>query len=354
MANTRLFRYIGSTALVSDAITGTLNSKVSSRGSINYGGYMVGGRINGATPNCNVTRFMPFNTEVVNNLHSTLVNPTPISSGVAAAVTWRGAAFSDYGNKGYYYGGYYAEQVILPMAQANDFATNVWHIVTSAAMKTPRSTNWGTTNPGTAGYIMGGYSSQTTVEGANGIEKLVYSTETGSYVTNWTGNFGVSSGTCHNGTTALYQMGGSLGFAGGYGDTTRINKLVYSTETPSTISGTIADSRDLHSATQSGASGAAYCMNGRGGNGTAVDKMPFSTETCSVLASGHTYSVGNGLTGTFANHGTAVYSAMGGTADAAIRIDKWLTSTDARQTMITGLTSSTDSESQGYANTSSN
>jgi hypothetical protein len=354
MANTRLFRYIGSTSLVSDITTGTLNSKVSSRGSINYGGYMVGGRINGETANCNVTRFMSFDTEVVNNLHSTLVNPTPISSGVAAAVTWRGAAFSNYGNKGYYYGGYYAEQAIMTMAQANDFGTNVWYIVIGAAMKTDRATNWGTTNPGTAGYIMGGYSTQVTVEGANGIEKLVYSTETGAYVTNWTGNFGVSSGTCHNGTTALYQMGGSVGQAGGYADTTRINKLVYSTETPSTISGTIADSRDLHSATQSGASGAAYCMNGRGGNGTAVDKMPFSTETCSVLASGHTYNVGNGLTGTFANHGTAVYSAMGGTADAAIRIDKWLTSTDARQTMITGLTASTDSESQGYANTSSN
>jgi hypothetical protein len=316
---------------------------------------MVGGRINGTQVNNNVTRFLPFATEVVNNLHSTLANPHTTSSGVSGqAVWWRGAGFSNYRNKGYIWGGWYANQEVLVFPQANDFGTNTWYIVPTAGARTYRAQNWGTTNPGTAGYTMGGYGSQNTTDASNAIEKLSYSTETGSLASNWTGNYGVTSATCHNGTTALYQMGGSLGQAGGYGDTTRIGKCVYSTDTPSIISGTIGDSRDLHSATQSGASGAAYCMNGRGGNGTSVDKMPFSTETCSLLASGHSYNVGNGLTGTFADHGTAVYSAMGNSADAAIRIDKWLTSTDTRQTAITGLTSSSDSESTGYANTSSN
>lgn len=357
MAQLSLFKYISSTSLVSNITSGVLTSKVSSRGSVNYGGYFIGGRINASPNNNNVVRFLPFATEVVNNLHSTLVNPTTTSSGTSGqAILWRPAVFANYRVKGFSWGGWYADQAVLVFAQANDFGTNTWYVIPTAATRTYRPQNWGTTNPGTAGYIMGGYISQNTTDGANAVEKLSYSTETASLATTWTGNYGVSSGLCHNGTTALYQMGGSVGQAGGYADTTRISKCVYSTDTASIIAGTIGDSRDLHHATQSGASGAAYCMNGRGGNGTAVDKMPFSTETCSVLASGHTYNVGNGFTASFANHGTAIYAGMGsgGSASAAVTIDKWLTSTDARQAVITGLTSSTDSESNAYADTSSN
>jgi hypothetical protein len=340
--SSRLSR-VFSSGQVSSYLTGTSNLNTGSRGSMVFGAYQAGGR-RSESPTFRVD-FLDYNTDTLIQTFNTLPCSPTKDSTTAIAGFWRPGANSNYRVAGYLTAGGFHPGGNTLFAQKLDYANRTWSIPGSAASQTFRGTTWGTTNPGTAGYTYGGYTSQASVIMAAGIDKLLYSTETASLLSSYfDGNRGLSCGACHNGTTAAYQMGSGLGAAGGYSATTRISKVVYSTDTASTLGATLAGAgRDLAAATQNGTT-ASYCFSGRGG-GTQVDKMAFSNETVSLLSSGHSVDVGNGsLDGGANNNGTAIYHAGGATSGSSNLIDKWSVPSDTRSTLsgISGITNTWD------------
>lgn len=315
---------IFSTGEISSYLNGTANLATGSRGFQQFGAYQCGGRTtsDGGDRTYRVA-FLQYVTDTWSEF-----GYLPCIGTNTNGTTWdgwgRGSSMSNYRNAGYLGGGGFEISAASTFTQKLDYSNRTWTILGRASVTCHRSQTWGTTNPATAGYTYGGYITQGSVIGSAGVDKFLYSTESASLLSSYfSGNRGLSSGACHNGTTAAYQMGGGEGAAGGYGSTTRISKIVYSTDTTSVIAGTLAGaSRDLNAATQNGST-AAYAFSGRGG-GTQVDKMPFSTETCSLLASGHSADVGNGSNdGGHNNNGVAIYHSGGANTGNSNLIDKW-------------------------------
>lgn len=315
---------IFSTGQVSAYLDGTTDLKTGSKGFQSFGAYQCGGRTSsdGFDRTYRVA-FLTFVTDVWYEFGFLPCKDT--KNGTTTFDGWgRGAALSNYRNAGYLTGGGYEIANASTFTQKLDYSNRTWSFLPTAGVTCHRAQTWGTTNPLTAGYTYGGYISQGTTIASAGIDKFLYSTEVASLLTSYFANDrGLSSGACHNGTTAAYQMGGGLGASGGYASTTRISKITYSTDTTSIITGTLAGSaRDLNPASQNGTT-AAYCFSGRGGS-TQVDKMPFSTETCVLLTNGHSTGVGNGgYDGGANNNGVAIYHAGGDGAGNSNLIDKF-------------------------------
>lgn len=309
-----------------------------------YGAYLAGGRI--ADTGVYSVDFLEYVTDTWTGNQSTLpCTPVKDNDTSGSVGYWRGAAQSNYRVAGYIAGGGYTPDTRGTLfTQKLDYANRTWSFTPYAGTTCFRAFTWGTTNPGTAGYTYGGYISQASTIAAAGVDKLSYSTEIAALLSSsFSGDRGLSCGPAHNGTTAAYQMGGGLGQSGGYAATTRISKIVYSTDTCSTLGSTLAGSaRDLASATQNGTT-AAYCFSGRGG-ATQVDKMAFSNETCSLLGSGHSVDVGNGpQDGGANNNGVAIYHFGGQTSTCSNLVDKWNVASGDTRSSVSGVTGRTGS-----------
>jgi hypothetical protein len=350
--SSRLSR-VFSSGQVSSYLTGVSSLKTGSRGSMVYGTYQSGGRIAGSVT-FNVD-FLQYVTDTWTQSFATLpASGYKLSTSLQTGF-WRCAGLSNYRNAGYLTGGSWDNNAGSLIMQKLDYANRTYSIMPTCGTTTARNQTWGTTNPETAGYTFGGYVGQGSLLGANGIDKLSYTTETaailGAY---FSGNRGLSCGPAHNGKTAGYQMSGSTGAAGGYAATTRISKILYSNDTTSDLASTIAGTaRDLASATQNGTV-AAYLFSGRGG-GTQVDKLAFSSETTSLLANGHSVDVGNGSWSSGANdNGVAIYHFGGDTSGTSNLIEKWNVASGDTRSSVSGASSRANNwESTSLSNSAS-
>jgi hypothetical protein len=167
----------------------------------------------------------------------------------------------------------------------------------STTLSLSRELLGGVSNSGTAGYSVGGSS------GANTIDKLIYSTETSSAITNLINGRSDLSIASDNGTAA-YMLGGSGSSA--------IQKLVYSTDANNIISATLSTGNYNQGVAQN-KSVAVYSICGySGGILTGIDKISLPGETRSTLSA--TVSPGVWLPASASNDGVAGY-VVGGTSN---------------------------------------
>ena len=220
--------------------------------------------------------------------------------------------------------------------------------VLSNALGTAADQTLGMSNSGTAGYIAGGSS--------NGggttftvIQKLTYSNETNASISATLnpsrGNRG-SSGFANNGT-AGYVAGGYDGLA----YVASIFKLLFSNDSISTISPTLASGQQSGNGAMSNSGTAGYITGGDNTSSAAsIQKITYSSDTKSTLsasmANAMNYPIGlqnNGTAGYFAggyNMNSSVYSSV------IARIDF---GTDARTNLSATLSTNLNS-GQGASN----
>jgi hypothetical protein len=171
-----------------------------------------------------------------------------------------------------------------------------------------------------AGYVAGGITSLGGSVGSTAVRKVQYSNDSistlGATVSGREGAAGLS-----NSGTAGY-------FAGGH-NTTNIDKIVYATDSVSTLSAKANFQGRMLGFANSGTAG--YFANFYG-NFSRINKLTFSNDTNSNLTwNGLTPSGSNGDLGnnawTFANSGTAGYSAGSGGSTTIIKMafsnDSW-------------------------------
>jgi len=163
----------------------------------------------------------------------------------------------------------------------------------------------GASNQGTAGYIFGG--NDATTGDLTSIQKLLYSTEARSSL----------SATLSRTIRRNYAIGdsGNAGYmVGGYanaipGSSSRIEKLLFSTEAVSTLSDTLSTAAfDLTAAANTGSAGYVFISRA-----TEIDKITFSSDTRSTLSSFST--INNTWSSATSDSGVAAY--RGGGYDAA-------------------------------------
>jgi hypothetical protein len=129
-------------------------------------------------------------------------------------------------------------------------------------------------------------------------------------------------------------QGGIAGYVFGLGGTTTIQKINFSTDGITTLAATTSNNGGTSGSANSGVAG--YYKPGTNFE-TVVDKLLFSSETRSSLASGMSGSANSGAG--FADSGVASYMGRGrdGGASSSAVIDKFNHSTDSRSTLGTGL-----------------
>ena len=138
----------------------------------------------------------------------------------------------------------------------------------------------------------------------------------------------------------IYVMGSPAAYyCGGYGDAMRldkINRINFSDDAVGLIATTLSSARSVVNGGFANSGTAGYSSGGYDGSTSqVVDKILFSNEARTSLASGLSTAVRQNPNGGYANSGTAGYVAGGYVASTVI--DKWAFSDDSRTTLSTGL-----------------
>ena len=168
---------------------------------------------------------------------------------------------------------------------------------------------------GTAGWYWGGHKQYPTTYNWTNIYKITYATEAmstpGAQLT-----AGVYNASSTNSETAGYN-------AGGAGDYTNVDKLVFSTEATSSLPAVLPLHGNMYGTAATGTQTAGYW--GGGASRTDVSKMTWATETAALIPSGflsqgrnYMFSLGNTTDGYF----------CGGAPSPARTVDKLVYSTD--------------------------
>ena len=200
------------------------------------------------------------------------------------ATTYESAGFSNPNTYGYVVGGQNASfnkhgNRIERTTYSNDTTSGITMSIGSFNQEISA-----TANGATAGYIFGGYENPS---GSNSIFKFNMSNNTTVNANvNLTNSVG-SSAACANVGTAAYVSGGKA-YDSQY---STIDKLTFSNDTKSTITAKLSGNRARHSGfANSGTAGYfAGDQYGGGSVSTSVNKLVFSNETLSTLATAWTW-----------------------------------------------------------------
>jgi hypothetical protein len=276
-------------------------------------GYLFGGQT-GSTYR-NIIQQLNFGTEVNATIAPTLTNNI-----------WQGGAFANSGVAGYSAGGT-DQATLFSTTDKINFITVTKS--TTNAMPQGLSGQLAHANSGVAGYVMGGAADPTT---SAAIRKLTFPADTWSTISATLPTPNARATACANSGTAGYGFGG--------GNTNTIVKLLYSNETRSTLSATLTYA--LYTSTATSNNGVAAYHHG-GYNGSMItqnDKLAYSTETRSSLASLLASTYVSADAGAYANSGVAGYIAAGYNADGFGSLPSGTTSGARNQ--INKMTYSTD------------
>jgi len=236
-----------------------------------------------------------------------------------------GASMSRQGVGGYFAGGSNSSgyfNLITKFLMGADTASTI-----SATLSRNKFTD-GTDNTTIAGYTIGGYESGGSTS-LSEVDKLTYSTETKSTLSA-TYQIRGSSGNLKNWNTAGYYCGGYTGSA--YDNV--IKKLSFSTETFSTATG-LSSSRIVSAGTNNYTT-CGYIWGGTTANYDMIQKLVYATDTPSTLAatmaSGGSAYQNSGLdNGTVSGYHPGAYPPAGG--GPQLSIQKLTYSTEARTTI---------------------
>lgn len=220
------------------------------------------------------------------------------------------------------------------------YATDTASAIPDLSPMTYRSTQGGLTNPGVAGYILGGFNDP--AGGQVSIDKITYASDSTSVIGNtMTTAYRGGAYSAHNGNTAGYVFGG---YSSG-SNTTSAEKMTYSTQAMSNIGASLSvPMRTGGSATNAGVF--AYFMGGidssYSNSYSTVDKFTFSGESRSTLGTGLATNLGDNTSG-FSNSGTAGYNGngviySGGNGNGTRNINKFNYANDARSIITNGVT----------------
>ena len=220
------------------------------------------------------------------------------------------------------------------------YATDTASAIPDLSPMSYRSVQAGLTNPGVAGYILGGFNDP--AGGQSSIDKVTYASDTTSLIGSTLATvYRGGAYSAHNGNTAGYAFGG---FSNG-SNTTSAEKMTYSTQAMSNIGATLSNARRTGgSATNAGVF--AYFMGGidssYSNSYSTVDKFTFSGESRSTLGTGLATDLGDNTSG-FSNSGTAGYNGngvlySGGNGMGSRNITKFNYANDARSIITNGVT----------------
>jgi hypothetical protein len=252
-----------------------------------------------------------------------------------------GGGFANSGTAGYMVAGYLDTGATTDVYKCV-FSTDALSTLASGASVSRRSTNAAVSNNGTAGYLMGGYAASGTTY-SDIIDKWAFSDDSRSTLSSTLsrGKYG-AAGHSNSGVKG-YAAGG---YGTGYGSPTNqgyfqeTTYVQYSGDSTGTISATIPlysnmGTYEMQGAANSGTAG--YTFGGYIGplgitGQTRIMKLLYSTETLSTLSD--TLSISRRRAGSYADSGTAAYSQSGNTSsNPNLTIDKLTFSTDAVTTI---------------------
>jgi hypothetical protein len=213
----------------------------------------------------------------INKLTYSTETVTTTFDGVATQVG--GAGFDNSGTAGYIAGRASVGNGIKKFLFNGETLST---IATTMANSIAKSTYAATQNGNTAGYIGGGY---TNFNNNFQVDKLAYSNDSRSTLSNTLDNVMYDAGSYTNGSTAAY-MGGGFGFE--MGDSrSQINKITFSNDSISTL-GQRLDIHRMYGACFSNLGSAGYMAAGVKFDGSLtneIDKFTFSNETLSNVSS---------------------------------------------------------------------
>lgn len=228
-------------------------------------GYSAGAFSGTPLENLSTVSKMLFSTETVSNLAGNLSSTRRHLGGFASTTN------------GYFVGGFPTQNLMQKVV----FSTDTVSLLPNN-LNTGRALYGSATQSSTHGFVFGGFSGVTT------IEKISFSTETSSLLSA-PNTFPAQATTLPSvaSSTAAYNLGGEVASS----LVSTVRKLLFSNDTLSSLGDLLTSARrgqGFHS------SEAGYAVNGAS---TSVDKILFSTETVTRLASGQSIerSTGHGF-----------------------------------------------------------
>lgn len=222
-----------------------------------------------------------FSGETVSTLAATL---TVAKDGLSAYANSGTAGYVAGGNDGTNY-----SSAIDKVAFSNDGKTTV-----AATLSTQRYGLTGMANSGTAGYTGGGYDGLTTF--LSGIDKLAFSNDSKSTLSATLTTTKRFMASFANSGTAGYFAGGQNGPADG-DFKTALDKIAFSNDAKSTLAGVLSSNHTAYGSGVSNSGTAGYKMGGSNylaGTTTAINKVLYSTDTVSTLSAVLPAAVTNG------------------------------------------------------------
>lgn len=216
-----------------------------------------------------------------------IVFSTDTARSVAATVDISDAGYSSSPLAGYIAGGYKYSGALTNEVRKFVFSSESFTLL-GGTLKAAREA-MGSAGSATKGYYVGGSQSDTIP--LSEIESVIYSTDTvGDPSASLPTAYKYQSRGC-NSTTAGYFGGGSDYYSGVGGDTASIQKILFSTETTSTLSATILYADLIKIGLSASATG--YFAGGDSGASSYIDRISFSTETAGQLTAQLTVASNN-------------------------------------------------------------
>lgn len=201
----------------------------------------------------------------------------------------------------------------------------------------------GVSNSSMAGYFAGGYTLTGAASNTTQIDKITFSNESFSVLTGTLGTARSGTVGASNSGTAGYIVGGT---ATNFTQLNSVEKLQFSNESRSTLSATLSQVfRWGTGFANSGTAGYAQGGGASGGDANRVYKITFSNDTISLFTIPQYRAHSSG----FANSGTAGYTTSGDNDNGTLtaNINKILFSNDSTSTITTTLNNR--SMSSGFA-----
>jgi hypothetical protein len=285
-------------------------SAISGAVPIIQGGYFAGGLTTVAVDTIDK---LNFSTEAISTLGTGLPSAIRLAAGMSNSAV-----------AGYTSGGFSTTNAISKLNFAGDTVSTL-----AATLSVSRYSLGAMANSGTAGYIANG----NTGSGLTAAhDKLAFSTETRSTLTNLPTNQELLVGMANSGTAGYY--------GGGEPAKTQVRKVTFSNDSISTLgTGLSVDTYLVAGMADTGVAG--YFCGGYYSDiaqwPTKVDKFAFPSDTRSILVTG--LSVGREGAGGVAKSGTAGYVGGGNNAAKLTSVDKFAFPSDTRTTLGAALSS---------------
>lgn len=246
---------------------------------IPQGAYFAGGegpanQPGGRNPTANIDK-LSFDTDSVSTISATI-------SSLASSLT--GAGFANSGTAGYYAGGYNA--AYLSKIDKLTFSSESRSTI-SATFSSGRTYVAACANSGTAGYFGGGTDSATAGSnryGSSDIQKLTFSNDSRSTIgETLSGNNSDHGSLANSGTAGYWGPGSHYDYSQLY--ESRISKLTFSNETRSILSAKLTNGWITQYAACANSGTAGYWIGGNelGTQLSRIEKMPFSNDTISTV-----------------------------------------------------------------------